>query len=370
MTLTSMYRQLTDEQRLILETARTALERRDSVSAARAALDDNLAPDLWPLAIELGWAGIMSSTSVGGAGLNAFEAALVLEACGSRLADARLLGHLPAAAVLEAAEAPPQIRAAAADGARLTLVDAALGRAAAPVTLRRDGDSMIAHGRVSCVLDAAGASVLVVNGVDETGEPACGYASADAAGLDVTPVASYDATRETADVTLEGAQLQALALEPPDRHAGRDLQRVLLAAESVGAAEACLAMARQYAIDRVAFGRPIGSYQAIKHKLVEMLRRVENARSVVDAAARLARSTEFPVLANAARVVAADALEYAAPENIFIHGAVGATWEHDASLYYRRAEASRRLAGGPDAPAIVVAGAMLDPRAAGATAIA
>lgn len=363
-----MYRELADEQQLILEAARTALERRDSVSAARAALDGNLAPDLWPLAIEAGWAGIMSATSVGGAGLTAFEAALVLEACGSRLADARLLGHLPAAALLEAAEAPLQIRTDAADGARLTLVDAALGRAAAPVKLQRDGDSMIAHGRVSCVLDAGGASILVVNGVDETGEPACGYVSANAAGLDVSPVPSYDATRETADVTLESVQLQPL--DPTDRHAGRDLQRVLLAAESVGAAEACLAMARQYAIDRVAFGRPIGSYQAIKHKLVEMLRRVENARSVVDAAARKARSMEFPVLANSARVVAADALEYAALENIFIHGAVGATWEHDASLYYRRAEASRRLAGGPDAPAIVVASAMVNPRAASATAIA
>src|SRR5581483_6149601 len=110
------------------------------------------------------------------------------------------------------------------------------------------------------------------------------------------------------------------------------LQRALLAADSVGAATACLQMANEYAIDRHAFGRPIGSYQAIKHKLVEMLRRIENARSLLVEAGRAwsLQRDEFALYANAARVVAADALDYCAPENIFIHGGVGATWEHDA----------------------------------------
>ena len=115
---------------------------------------------------------------------------------------------------------------------------------------------------------------------------------------------------------------------------------------------------------RQAFGRPIGSYQAIKHKLVEMLRLIEGARSVVAASGIRSEPGDLAEAANAARVLAEGALAYAAAENIFIHGAVGATWEHDASLYYRRAEASRRLAGGPDAAARVVARTMIDRRRA------
>jgi alkylation response protein AidB-like acyl-CoA dehydrogenase len=120
-------------------------------------------------------------------------------------------------------------------------------------------------------------------------------------------------------------------------------------------------MARDYAIDRHAFGRAIGSYQAIKHKLVEMMRRIENGRSLlVDAGRAWALDRdEFAVAACAARVVATDALDYAAPESIFIHGGIGATWEHDAQLYYRRAEVSRRLAGGAEAAAEVVAAELL-----------
>jgi alkylation response protein AidB-like acyl-CoA dehydrogenase len=175
----------------------------------------------------------------------------------------------------------------------------------------------------------------------------------------VTPRPGYDATRALADVVLDGVRLEPLDLAPAQIATGRDLQRALLAAESVGAADACLTMARDYAVDRQAFGRAIGSYQAIKHKLVEMLRRVEGGRSLLVAAGSEWGTDAFTVSANAARVVAADALDYSAPENIFIHGGVGATWEHDASLYYRRAELSRRLGGGADAAALTVADALL-----------
>jgi alkylation response protein AidB-like acyl-CoA dehydrogenase len=151
-----------------------------------------------------------------------------------------------------------------------------------------------------------------------------------------------------------------LDLEPDRIRDGRDLQRALIAADSVGAAGACLRMATEYAIDRHAFGRAIGSYQAIKHKLVEMMRKQEHGRSLLVFAGRSWEQDrpEFALAANAARVVAADALDYCAPENIFIHGGVGATWEHDAQLYYRRAELSRRLAGGAEAAADDVAQAL------------
>jgi alkylation response protein AidB-like acyl-CoA dehydrogenase len=196
--------------------------------------------------------------------------------------------------------------------------------------------------------------VLVVIASDAAGQPVAAVLE-DAVDVGRTP--SYDATRALGVVRLDGALGRRLPLSSQQTADGRNLQRALLAAESVGAANACLGMAREYALGRMAFGRAIGSYQAIKHKLVEMLRRVESARSLLRYAgdAWEQRRSELSLAANAARVSSSDALDYAAPENIFIHGGIGATWEHDAHLYYRRAEVSRRLAGGAEAAADAVA---------------
>lgn len=366
-----MYLNLTDEQSFLLEAATGTLARHDTTEAARAALDGVPAPDLWPVAVEAGWPGLLIAEDADGAELGAYEALLVLEACGRRLADARLLGHLPATALLQAAGAPVGLRAAVASGERrAALVDAALGDRSRPLEARREDGAVRVTGTVSGVLDAPGASLLVVVAQDEDGTPVAGTVDAGAAGVSVAEPAGapYDATRALADVRLDGAVLEPLALDGAQISGGRDLQRALLAAESVGAADACLGMARDYAVDRHAFGRAIGSYQAIKHKLVEMLRRVEGARSLLVAAGRDWGRPAFAVSANAARVVAADALDYSAPENIFIHGGVGATWEHDASLYYRRAELARRLAGGADAAALAVADGLLDAAAVPACA--
>jgi alkylation response protein AidB-like acyl-CoA dehydrogenase len=323
-----MYLELTDEQGFLVEAAAGTLGRVDTLASARAALDGDHYVDLWDVAVEAGWPGLLVGQDADGAELGAYEAMLVLEACGARLADARLLGHLPATAMLELAGADPQLRRALASGERrAAFVDATDTRA---------------------VLDAAGADVLVVATAD-----CAGVIEANAI---VESHSAYDATRSLAAVTIDA--IDRLEIQPERVRAGRDLQRALLAAESVGAADACLQMALEYAIDRHAFGRAIGSYQAIKHKLVEMLRRVEGARSLLVGAGRAWESgdqSEFALLANAARVAAADALDYAAPENIFIHGGIGATWEHDAQLYYRRAELSRRLAGGVEAAADDVA---------------
>jgi alkylation response protein AidB-like acyl-CoA dehydrogenase len=233
--------------------------------------------------------------------------------------------------MLEAAGADPSLRRALALGERrAAFVDATVGD------------------EITAVLDAPGADVFVV------ATPA-GAGVIESSEVTIDPQHAYDATRSLATVRIAPDQLTALDAPP---NLGRDLQRALLAAESVGAATACLEMARDYAIDRHAFGRAIGSYQAIKHKLVEMMRRVESARSLLVGVGRAWHAedrSEFALLANASRVVAADALDYAAPENIFIHGGVGATWEHDAQLYYRRAELSRRLAGGVEAAADDVA---------------
>jgi alkylation response protein AidB-like acyl-CoA dehydrogenase len=353
-----MYLALTDEQTFLQEAATDALSRHTTIEHARAALDGESAPSLWPLAVDAGWTGLLTGEDADGVGLGAYEAMLVLESCGRTLADARLLGHLPASAVLEAANGDVDLRGALARGERrAVLVDPALGDQGS--AMRADGDTLT--GMVRGVLDAPDADVLVVVAGGPDGPCVAYVIDAPAPGVTITPRPAYDGTRSVADVELEQVPGTPLALDPERIADGRHLQRALLAAESVGAADACLRMARDYAVDRVAFGRPIGSYQAIKHKLVEMLRRIEGARSLLVDAGRTWEQdrTGFALSASAARVAATDALGYAAPENIFIHGGVGATWEHDASLYYRRAELSRRLAGGDDAAAEVVARELL-----------
>lgn len=345
----AIYLPLTDEQQFLVEAAEGALARVPALEQTREALDGAALPSRWELAVGVGWPGLLSAEAVDGAELSPGEAVLVLRACGRALVDAHLLGHLPATLLLEAAGADEVLRRDVASGARrAALVDGELTAAGTALEGRRSGDVLEVSGTATGVLDAAGADVLVVVTRDGVGV---------AEQVAVEPESSYDASRALGTVVLDGLQLSAL--DAPEPHQGRDLQRLLLAAESLGAAEACLEMARTYAIDRQAFGRAIGSYQALKHKLVEMLRRTENAVSLVMAATATADPAERSALSNAALVAAESALTYAAPENIFIHGGVGATWEHDASLYYRRAEVSRRLAGGAEAAAVTVAETLL-----------
>jgi len=357
-----MYLALTDEQTFLQEAAADALSRHKTVEHARAALDGENVPSVWDLAAEAGWTGLLTGEDADGVGLGAYEALLVLEICGRVLADARLLGHLPATALLEAAGADAELRGALARGERrAALIDVALGDRGSSLVAAVDADIVTFDGTARGVLDATGADVLVAVGVTADGHAVVGVLDASASGVAIAARPAYDGTRSVADVRLDEARATLLALDPSRAADGRDLQRALLAAEAVGAADACLTMARDYAVDRIAFGRPIGSYQAIKHKLVEMLRRIEGARSLLVDAGRTWEHDRagFALSANAARVAATDALGYAAPENIFIHGGVGATWEHDASLYYRRAELARRLAGGADAAAEQVARELL-----------
>jgi alkylation response protein AidB-like acyl-CoA dehydrogenase len=355
---------LSDEQQFLQQAAGQALSRHDTLEAARAALDGAAPPSLWATACEAGWPGLMAGDDVDGAELGALEAMLVLEACGGALADAHLLGHLPATALLEAAGGEVELRSALASGERrAAFVD---GAAESGLTSAGSGDELRLNGTVESVTDAVGADVLVVCAHDDAGAVVAAVVDPRDPAVHVEAVASYDGSRSLARVRLTDAPARPVAAGAEAVADARNLQRALLGAEQLGAAQACLTMARDYAADRIAFGRPIGSYQAIKHKLVEMLRKVENARSLTYYAgwAWTSRREEFALAANTVRVAGGEALDYAAPENIFIHGGVGATWEHDASLYYRRAELSRRLLGGSDRAADSVAEELLRKEAA------
>jgi alkylation response protein AidB-like acyl-CoA dehydrogenase len=377
---------LSDEQVFLREAARGALSRFKPLEAAREALDTQEGtggkgelPDLWPVACEAGWPGLLIDDAHGGAGLDAFDAMLVLGECGRVLAGVALLGHLPATAILCDSAAPhaPALLPALASGEQRAAylpacppndvfdswcVDPAHGseRPAPPVATAASEGHATVTGTFSFVPDAPGADVLVGVALLE-GEPVGVAIKGASEGVSVETVRRYDATRSLGHVTLKDAPAMLLDTPVESLAAAWYLAQALLAAESVGAVETALDVSVAYAKERHTFGRAIGSYQAVKHSLTEVLRQQENGRSLLYYAgwARQGSPEEFPLAACAARSVAGHALDTAARTMISVHGGIGATWEHDAPLYFRRAQLSRRLLGGTAGATDRVAGELL-----------
>ena len=173
-----------------------------------------------------------------------------------------------------------------------------------------------------------------------------------APGLVRTPLATMDQTRKQARLEFSSTPARLIGQEgaagPVVQHT-LDLAAVALAAEQVGGAQRCLDMAVDYAKTRIQFGRPIGSFQAIKHKCADMLLEVESAKSAAyyGGWAAAEDSDELPVVASLAKSYCSEAYFHAASENIQIHGGIGFTWEHDAHLYFKRAKSSELLLGDP-----------------------
>ena len=283
---------LSDEQVLLREAARGSLARVKTVEAARAALEDPAAlPDLWPIAVEAGWPGVLIDEDHGGAGLGGFDALLVAEECGRVLASVPLLGLLPATAILNAAgdESLPAVAAGELRPAYVparppseleptwTVEPRRLRRAPAP-RVSGDGAEVTRRRHVAFVPDAPGADLLVAVGVDGDGHPVAAAVPAD--GVSVEAVVRYDATRSLGHVRFTRARGRRLDVDADALADAWYLAQALIAAESLGAVQTCLDVSVAYAKERFTFGRAIGSYQAIKHELTEVLRRLENARGL------------------------------------------------------------------------------------------
>jgi alkylation response protein AidB-like acyl-CoA dehydrogenase len=369
---------LSDEQEFLREAARGALSRHKTFEPAREALDGkpDALPDLWPTATEAGWPGLLIDEQHGGAGLDAFDAMLVLGECGRVLAPIALLGHLPATAILNDAPAGAALLEDLATGERRAAylpvsppddiatewsVDprSGLERGAAP-TVTAGADGARVSGELAFVPDAPGADVLVGVALLD-GKPVGVAIGGDASGVSIEATTRYDATRSLGHVTLSGAP--ATLLDAPEESLASAwlLAQALIAAESLGSVETALDVSVEYAKERHTFGRAIGSYQAVKHSLTEVLRQLDNGRSLLYYAgwARHGGPDEFALAASAARSVAGRALDNAARTMISVHGGIGATWEHDAPLYFRRAQLSRRLLGGTGRATDRVAGELL-----------
>ncbi|MER5182460.1 acyl-CoA dehydrogenase family protein [Streptomyces sp. NPDC002896] len=214
----------------------------------------------------------------------------------------------------------------------------------------RDGGWKL-NGRKCFVIDGTTADLLLVVARTVAG-PSLFAVDRQATGLAADPMETLDATRAMARLTFDAVPA---TLVGADGAGGRIMAKVLdiasvgLAAEQAGGARRCLEMSAEYARTRHQFGRPIGTFQAVKHKCADMLVQVELAEASSREAAQLAAegSGDFPVAAAVAHACCSRAYMVAAMENIQVHGGIGFTWEHPAHLYFRRAKSSQLLFGGP-----------------------
>ncbi len=359
------------EQEELRRSARSFLREQSSSEQVRRAMasEPGYDPALWRrIGAELGWTALTVPEEYGGLGLSYVELVALLEEMGSALLCAPFFSSicLAASAILlggNEAQKREHLPGIAAGETVATLASTeSSGRWDADgitAIARRDGGGFVLDGTKSFVLDGAAADLLVVAArrAGSSGEEGVSLllVPADAAGVERRPLPTMDQTRRQAEVALRAVRVPGNAMLGGEGAGWATLSRTLdlaaiaLAAEQVGGAQRCLDMAVEYAKTRVQFGRPIGSFQAIKHKCADMLVLVESARSAVyyAGAAAAGGDPELPLLACTAKAYCSEAYFRCAADCIQVHGGVGFTWEHDAHLHFKRARSSEALLGSP-----------------------
>ena len=337
---------ITEDHRELADVVRAFLDARGARQAARDLLDakDELRPEFWAELAGLGWLGLHIPEEYGGAGVGLSELVVVVEELGRAVAPGPFVPTVIASAAIAAAGNADQ-------RARWlpTLVD---GTVTAGVGLET---SITANGNrfsgdAGVVLAAALADLLLlVVGEDVLVVPAT------AEGVTVDVPVNLDPARRSGRATLTDVELSTAEILPGAARVTTALARTIASAEAVGGAQDCLDSAVGYAKVREQFGRTIGTFQAVKHHLANMLVAAEAASATVWDAARAATAgeDEFALMAACAATLAFPAYVHNAELNIQVHGGIGFTWEHDAHLQLRRALAMRGLFGAARPPADV-----------------
>jgi alkylation response protein AidB-like acyl-CoA dehydrogenase len=346
-----------DDQKFLKSEARKFLEGRCPIAKVRAVLDDPARfhdADLWREVAAQGWLGTAIPEAFGGLGLGHLELCVIAEELGRALAPipfASTVYFLAEALLLAGSEAQkqawlPKIAAGETIGC-FASVERPGVLTEAQIQAQVSGGKLT--GTKLPVTDGEIADVAVVL-ARENGRPGLFLVELNGEGVARETLETLDPTRGAAKLTFSGATAERLG-ESGEGMALADalLERaaVLLAFEQVGGADRALEMAKDYAMHRYAFGRPIGSYQAIKHKLADMYVKNELARSnaYYGAWALETGASELPLAAASARVSACEASWYAAKENLQTHGGIGFTWQMDCHLFYRRAQQLGLVAG-------------------------
>lgn len=301
---------MTEERQLLAETVAALVTKHASPSAVRAAMESDRGYDesLWQLLCEqVGAAALVIPEELGGAGGELGDAATVLRELGRAIVPSPLLGTTLAELALLAAAEP--------DAAAL----GALAEGTSIGALVLDPDYVV-NGDIADVVVAVSDGQL-----------------SRWTRFSTQPVATMDPTRRLA--RLEPEEAEVIGADP----GLADTAATLLAAEQIGAAERCLELTVEYTKSRVQFGRPIGSFQALKHRMADLYVTVAAAKAVVNDAF----SQPTPTNAATARLAASEALSKVAAEGIQLHGGIAITWEHDMHLYFKRAHGSAQLLESP-----------------------
>lgn len=355
-----------DEDQVALQSVlREFLTDRSPEAAVRAQLEDTAGYDrnLWDLmAGQLGVCGMAIPEEYGGAGFGFLELGLVLEELGRSLTVSPFFASCVMAAQLLLAVDDESARkdylpgiAAGSLIASVALAEDSGSWRPENVTTRaeeRDGAWRLT-GHKSYVLDGAVAGLLLVIARTDDGE-AVFAVDATAEGVAREPLPTMDQTRKQARVTFDGTPARLLGTVAGAQAALAtmlDRSAIALAADALGGTGKVLEMSVEYAKIREQFGRPIGSFQAIKHKCASMMVTVESMKSAAHYglwAVSSGDEEELPLVASVAKAFCSDGYTMVTTENIQIHGGIGFTWEHPAHLYLKRARSSRVLLGSPD----------------------
>jgi alkylation response protein AidB-like acyl-CoA dehydrogenase len=360
-----------EAQQELREQARAFLAEHAGPEAVRRAMasESGFDPGLWKqLSAELGWTALLVPEEHGGLGLGHVELAALLEVTGEALLCAPFFSTvcLGAQALLVAGSEAQRAEflPAIAEGRALATLAAgeANGRFGAEgieAVARRSGGDYVLSGSKRYVLDGHCADLLVVAVRREgtAGEQGVSLflVPSRAVGLERRALPTLDQTRRLAEVTLRDVRVPASALLGEEEQGAaalariHDLAAIALAAEQVGGAQRCLDLAVAYAKERIQFGRPIGSFQAIQHKCADRMVDVEAARSGAYYAACVAAEggAELAAAASLAKSTASEAYFATAAECLQIHGGVGFTWEYDVHLHLKRARGGESLLGDP-----------------------
>ena len=352
-----------EEQEELRRIVRQFLETKSSEAAVREQMDTEQGYDtaVWSqMADQMGLQGLIIPEEFGGSGYSYVELIVVLEEMGRSLLCAPYFSTVVLAANTlihsgdDAAKSDLLPGIASGETVATLAFTEANGRwdeAGVTMSATPGGDGWVLDGTKMFVLDGHTADLVLVAARTPAGVSLFSVAG-DATGLTRTPLATMDQTRKQARLEFSGTPATLVGTDGGGWAVVErvlDLAAVALAAEQVGGAQMCLDMSVEYAKVRVQFGRPIGSFQAIKHKCADMLLEVESAKSAAYYAGWCASelNDELPSVASLAKAYCSDAYFHAAAENIQIHGGIGFTWEHPAHLYFKRAKSSELLFGDP-----------------------
>ena len=351
--------EFSDEQKFVQREARTFLEKNCELAVTRAVLETDAAyaPELWKGVAELGWLGAAVPEEYGGAGLGRLELALIAQELGRALAPLPVASsvYLASEAILEAGSEEQKKR---------WLPKLASGEAIGTLALAEGAGDFVPHapavtfdgskltGVKLPVADGALASLAVVAARESDGV-SLALVELDDAQVARSAVASFDPSRKLARIEFDGARAERLGAAGTGARtlsAVLDRAAVLIGYEQIGGAERALDMTRAHTMGRFAFGRPVASFQALKHRLADVYGRIQIALSNGYWAAWALENSdaELGTAAAATRVAASDAFVLASEEMIQMYGGVGFTWEYDCHLFYRRAKGCAHAIGTPD----------------------